>query len=83
MIGLSQDPIQLGPGVEFGLASHSLLGSLGYAKRHLDQLVEIVSRGRLDVSRSVSATMPLKDVGQGVRQLATKEGNPIRLVVTP
>lgn len=83
MIGLSQDPIQLGPGVLFGLASQSLLGHLGYAKRHLDELVELVSHGRLDVTGSISDTMPLEDVGRGVRQLATKEGNPIRLVVTP
>jgi D-arabinose 1-dehydrogenase-like Zn-dependent alcohol dehydrogenase len=83
MIGLSLDPIQLGPGVVFGLASQSLLGHLGYAKRHLDELVELVSHGRLDVSGSISDTMPLEDVARGVRQLATKEGNPIRLVVTP
>jgi D-arabinose 1-dehydrogenase-like Zn-dependent alcohol dehydrogenase len=83
MIGLSLDPIQLGPGVVFGLASQSLLGHLGYTKRHLDQLVELVSHGRLDVTGSISGTMPLEDVGRGVRQLATKEGNPIRLVVTP
>lgn len=83
MIGLSLDPIQLGPGILFGLASHSLLGHLGYAKRHLDDLVELVSHGRLDVSRSISGTMPLEDVGRGVEQLASKEGNPVRLVVTP
>ena len=83
MVGLSQDPIQLGPSLLFGLASQSLLGHLGYAKRHLDQLVELVAHGRLDVTRSISGTMPLEDVARGVRQLVTKEGNPIRLVVTP
>jgi D-arabinose 1-dehydrogenase-like Zn-dependent alcohol dehydrogenase len=83
MIGLSLDPIQLGPGILFRLASHSLLGHLGYSKRHLDDLVELVSHGRLDVSGSISATMSLEDIGRGVQQLASKEGNPIRLVVTP
>jgi threonine dehydrogenase-like Zn-dependent dehydrogenase len=83
MVGLSQDPIQLGPSLLFGLASQSLLGHLGYAKRHLDQLVELVAHGRLDLTRSISGTMPLEDVARGVRQLVTKEGNPIRLVVTP
>jgi D-arabinose 1-dehydrogenase-like Zn-dependent alcohol dehydrogenase len=83
MIGLSPEPIRLGAGVNFGVRSQSLLGHLGYHKRHLDQLVEIVSRGRLDVSRSISDVLPLEDVARGVERLASKEGNPIRLVVRP
>lgn len=83
MIGLSAEPIQLGAGVVFGLQSHSLLGHLGYRKQHLDQLVSLVSTGRLDVSRSVSDVMPLEEVARGVERLARKEGNPIRLVVRP
>lgn len=83
MIGLSPEPIRLGAGVNFGVRSQSLLGHLGYHKRHLDQLVDIVSRGRLDVSRSISDVMPLEDVARGVERLMNKEGNPIRLVVTP
>ena len=83
MIGLSPEPIQLGRGVTFGLRSQSLLGHLGYRKRHLDQLVDLVARGRLDVSGSVSGVMPLEKVARGVERLASKEGNPIRLVVRP
>lgn len=83
MIGLSLDPIRLGPGVLFGVGSQSLLGHLGYAKRDLDRLVDIVAAGRLDVSRSVSGTVPLEDVSEGVRRLAAKEGDPVRLLVIP
>ncbi|HEX8696081.1 MAG TPA: zinc-binding dehydrogenase [Longimicrobium sp.] len=83
MIGLSPEPIRLGPGVGFGVRSQSLLGHLGYRKRHLDQLVDLVARGRLDVSRSVSDVLPLEDVARGVERLMRKEGNPIRLVVRP
>lgn len=83
MIGLSAEPITLGPSVLFGAGSQSLLGHLGYTKGHLDRLVQLVASGRLDVSRSVSDTLPLDDVAAGVHRLASKEGNPIRLVVTP
>ncbi|HEU0299297.1 MAG TPA: zinc-binding dehydrogenase [Longimicrobium sp.] len=83
MIGLSPEPIRLGAGVNFGVRSQSLLGHLGYHKRHLDQLVELVARGRLDVSASISGLLPLDEVALGVERLARKEGNPIRLVVTP
>ncbi|MEO8503543.1 MAG: zinc-binding dehydrogenase, partial [Acidobacteriota bacterium] len=83
MIGLSHDPIQLGPGVLFGVQSHALLGHLGYTKQQLDRLVDLVAFGRLDVSRSISDVMPLSEIKRGVERLARKEGDPIRLIVEP
>ncbi|MCP3163592.1 zinc-binding dehydrogenase [Myxococcus qinghaiensis] len=83
MVGLSPEQIQLGAGVNFGLRSQTLQGHLGYEKKHLDQLVSLVSTKRLDVSRSVTATLPLEDVAKGVERLVKKDGNPIRLVITP
>jgi Zn-dependent alcohol dehydrogenase len=83
MVGLSMDPIEMGPGVVLGVMSQSLLGHLGYEKRHLDELVRLVELGRLDVSGSVSDLLPLEDVQEGVDRLTSKEGDPIRLVVQP
>ena len=83
MVGLSLDPIELGMGLFFGVQSQSLLGHLGYKKRHLDELVDLVRLGRLDISGSVSALLPLEEVAAGVEQLVSKTGNPIRLVVQP
>ena len=83
MVGLSLDDVALGPGVFFGVQSQSLLGHLGYKKRHLDELVTLVELGRLDVSGSVSDVMPLEDVARGVERLTSKQGDPIRLVVQP
>ena len=83
IIGLSNEPISLGPNAQFGITSHSLLGHLGYDTSHLDQLIGYVASGRLDVSGSISDVMPLDDVVRGVERLATKEGDPIRLVVAP
>jgi len=65
------------------LNSHALLGHLGYQKRHLDELVKLVTGRRLDVSRSVSDVIPLEDIHGGVERLAKKIGNPIRIVVKP
>lgn len=83
MVGLSLDTIELGAGVFFGIQSQSLLGHLGYRREHLDDLLRLVSYGRLDLTGSVSALLPLEDVARGVEQLQTKQGNPIRLVVQP
>lgn len=83
MVGLSLDPIELGMGVLFGVNSQTLLGHLGYRKADLDKVVDLVVRKRLDVSGSISGLLSLADVAAGVEQLRCKEGNPIRLVVTP
>jgi 2-desacetyl-2-hydroxyethyl bacteriochlorophyllide A dehydrogenase len=83
IVGVSTDSIELGPAMRFALAGQSLLGHLGYDKRHLDELVALVAAGRLDVSGSITELLPLSDVGRGVETLTSKAGNPIRLVVTP
>lgn len=70
-------------GTYFGLQSHALFGHLGFRKEHLEQLVRLVSTGRLDVSRSISEVIPLEQVARGVDRLATKKDNPIRLVIAP
>ncbi|MCA1722345.1 MAG: zinc-binding dehydrogenase [Actinobacteria bacterium] len=83
MVGMSLDPIELGPGAFFAFQNQTLLGHLGYGKADLDNVVELVARRRLDVSASISDVLPLEDVAAGVERLRTKEGDPIRLVVTP
>ena len=83
MVGLSMDPLELGPGIVFGARSISLLGHLGYRKQHLDELLSLVSRGRLDLSGSISDVIGLDEVPDGVRRLSEKEGDPVRIVVRP
>ena len=83
MVGLSLDPLQLGPGILLGVQSQSILGHLGYEKRHLDELVGLLAGGRLDLSESISDVMPLEDTAKGVDRLARKEGDPVRLIVRP
>jgi len=83
MVGLSMEPLQLGPGLLLGIQSQSILGHLGYEKRHLDDLVALLAGGRLDLAASISDVIPLTDVADGVRRLAEKDGDPVRIVVRP
>ena len=83
MVGLSLDPLELGPGILLGIQSQSILGHLGYKKRHLDDLVALLAGGRLDLAASISDVIPLDDVADGVRRLADKDGDPVRIVVRP
>lgn len=83
MVGLSMEALQLEPSLLFGVLKHSVLGHLGYDRRHLDDLVRLLATGRLDLSASISDVISLDDVADGVRRLAEKEGDPVRIMVRP
>jgi threonine dehydrogenase-like Zn-dependent dehydrogenase len=83
MVGLSLETLELEPSIVFGIQRHSVLGHLGYQKSHLDALVRLLAAGRLDLTTSISDVIPLSDVATGVRRLAEKDGDPVRIVVKP
>ncbi|GGP62425.1 zinc-binding dehydrogenase [Streptomyces melanogenes] len=83
LVGMSMDRVELGPLAAFTRDRHSVTGHLGYRKEHIEQLVDLVAAGRLDISRSISAELPLPEIAEGVRRLEHKEGNPIRIVIRP
>ncbi|HEX9824680.1 MAG TPA: zinc-binding dehydrogenase [Actinomycetota bacterium] len=82
-VGMTFEPLSVGPGVVFGFRGASLRGHLGYGKRHLEELVRLVATGRLDLSGSISDVIPLEEVAEGVRRLAEKDGSPVRILVRP
>jgi threonine dehydrogenase-like Zn-dependent dehydrogenase len=67
----------------FGLSQKHVLGHLGYQNVDIETLAMLVSRGRLDLSRSISEIVSLEDVRVGVEKLDRQEGNPIRILVKP
>jgi threonine dehydrogenase-like Zn-dependent dehydrogenase len=81
--GVSGDDLSLGAAAKFVVRQRRLLGHFGYARRHLEAVVDMVAAGALDVSRSVSGVLPLDDIADGLARLADKTNDPIRLVVRP
>ncbi len=61
----------------------ALLGSFGMDRADIVDLYALVAAGRLDLSRSVTATYPLDRVNDALGHLARKDGGVIRIVVTP
>ncbi len=82
-VGMSDQSPTVGPTSMFGLTQKQVLGHLGYQNTDIETLAALVSRGRLDLSRSVSQIIPLEDIHEGIRALEHAEGNPIRIVVAP
>ncbi|MCA1188012.1 MULTISPECIES: zinc-binding dehydrogenase [unclassified Saccharopolyspora] len=83
LVGISPDRLAVGPEIHFVRNRHTVIGHTGYRMRHLEDLVELTDRGRLDVSGSVSAVLPLDEVAEGIRRLREHEGDPIRILLRP
>jgi D-arabinose 1-dehydrogenase-like Zn-dependent alcohol dehydrogenase len=82
-VGMSAETPTVGPTSMFNLVQRQVLGHLGYHNTDIETLAQLVSRGRLDLSRSISQIIPLEDIADGIRILAHAEGNPIRVLVRP
>jgi 2-desacetyl-2-hydroxyethyl bacteriochlorophyllide A dehydrogenase len=82
-VGVSGERIELGPSILFAVRKTKLIGSYGYRKEHLETLARLVASGRLDLSGSISARLPLEAAADGVEALETKRGDPVRIVLVP
>ncbi|RVW06439.1 zinc-binding dehydrogenase [Rhodococcus spongiicola] len=83
VVGMSGEEVSAGPSAALAFTRKQVMGHLGYKNADIETLAELVSRGRLDLSRSVSEIVPLEDVAKGIEKLRTQEGNPIRILVQP
>ena len=83
VVGQSWEPADPGPILVLSFLGIGLLGHLGYRKEHLEQVLSLMASGRLDVSGSISGTYPLERASEAVERLKTKEGDPVRLLLTP
>lgn len=82
VVGLGPDPITTVPPTVFVRKQISLLGSYGFTKRGIEQLVELTAVGRLDLEGSITHTFPLAEVNTALKYLHEKIENPIRVAVT-
>jgi threonine dehydrogenase-like Zn-dependent dehydrogenase len=82
-VGMSAESPTVGPTSMFGLTQKQVLGHLGYKNVDIETLAALVSRGRLDLSRSISDIVSLEDVAMGIEKLENHDGNPIRILVKP
>jgi D-arabinose 1-dehydrogenase-like Zn-dependent alcohol dehydrogenase len=82
-VGMSADSPSIGPTSIFNLFKRQVLGHLGYQNSDIGTLAQLVSLGRLDLSRSISDIVSLEDVTAGIEKLDRADGDPIRILVAP
>jgi threonine dehydrogenase-like Zn-dependent dehydrogenase len=82
-VGMSDQSPTVGPTAMFGLTQKHVLAHLGYQNVDIETLATLVSRGRLDISRSISDIVSLEDIRVGIEKLESQDANPIRILVKP
>ncbi len=61
----------------------NVITSLDHVAAELEQVIQLVASGKIDLSRSVTHHVPLDKVNEGIRILEERLGNPTRIVVLP
>lgn len=82
-VGMSADAPSIGATSFFNLTRKQVLGHLGYQNADIATLANLVSLGRLDLSRSISEIVSLEEVAAGIEKLERADGDPIRILVRP
>jgi threonine dehydrogenase-like Zn-dependent dehydrogenase len=81
--GMGPEKLQLVAPNVFTWSEYQLSGSFGSSGDDIERVLALLASGRLDLSRSVSATLPLEEANRGLEILQSREGNPVRIVIEP
>ena len=81
VVGLGPETIFLPPPTTFVRTELSLLGSYSSTTLEIQNVVDLVAGGKLDLSDSITERFPLEEVNKGLDHLHKKTGNPIRIVI--
>lgn len=83
LVGVANGDLTLRSSPSLIRSSKQVIGHYGAEPRHLRQVVDLVRRGRLDLSGSVSQVVPLAEFERGLDILRNKVGDPIRVLLRP
>jgi threonine dehydrogenase-like Zn-dependent dehydrogenase len=83
LVGLTPEPLTVPNSIALSVRGQRILGHYGSRSGDVDRLIGLIRYGRLDLSRSISGTLPLAEAPAAVKALSSKQGNPIRLILVP
>lgn len=83
VVGMDGGPIVIEDDLDFHFTRRQVLGHYGYESRHIQQLVQLVDRGRVDLTNSVSLELPLSEAADAVKLLQQQPGHHTRIVLVP
>ncbi len=83
VVGVGSDRVELPPLTAFVGKELAIIGSMGSYREDLGEVLSLVERGWIDLDGSVTHRFPLDQINVAFEALATKAGDPVRVVVTP
>ena len=81
VVGLGPEIISLPPPITFVRTELSFLGSYGSTTVEIQNVIDLVASGKLNLSDSITERFPLVEVNKGLDHLHKKIDNPIRIVI--
>ncbi len=81
VVGLTPERLETLPSALLVSNELEVVGSFGSTMQDVDELVDLLDAGRLDLSRSVTHTYEPAGFPEALLQLAERRDNPIRIVV--
>ncbi|MFQ5698503.1 MAG: zinc-binding dehydrogenase [Myxococcota bacterium] len=81
--GVGTESPELGPLVSFVGREIGVLGSMGYTRDELAQVVQLTATGKLDLSGSITARYPLDRAAEALDDLESHRNDPVRLALIP
>jgi threonine dehydrogenase-like Zn-dependent dehydrogenase len=82
IVGLTPAPMTLMPEALFVSQELEVVGSFGSTGQDLNELMDLLESGRLDLSRSVTHRLTIDDFPRALEILETRDEHPVRMVVT-
>jgi propanol-preferring alcohol dehydrogenase len=81
IVGLGPDEVILPPPTQIVRTELSLFGSYGSTTSEIQNVIDLVASGKLNLSDSITERFSLENVNKGLEHLHKKIGNPIRIVI--
>ena len=81
LVGLTPEELRLLPAAALVASELEVVGSFGATALELRELFDMLARGDLDLSRSITHRLPLEDADRALEMLRTREGHPLRIVL--
>ena len=81
VIGISSEELQISPYSTIIGKEMELLGVNDHLRSELTELIDLVSRGKINLSTSITHRLKLEEVNQGMQILERNIGAPIRVVI--
>ena len=83
VVGLTAEPLETLPSALLVANELEVVGSMGSTRQDVNELVDLLEAGRLDLTRSVTHRYPLARFPDSLLQLADRRDDPIRIVIEP